>query len=217
MASTLYAKRASRRVSLSACLSPAASSSGTERSESGQRAGESERSSVAAQWSEVERIETPESGIFVGGSLRINQRRPRRAGTSIVTEAIVRSLPPHLSGRGRAFSPQTLYAKRASPRVSRSLACLRRFRQRNGTKRKRPSRGRVGEVGRGRESGVERSGLKGRSQAASRRQSAELARWSRWARGAKQVAQSAAAVFGAGRASCTVAGTRRSTRSLKFL
>ena len=52
---------------------------------------------MAAQWSEVERIETPESGIFVGGSLRINQRRPRRAGTSIVTEAIVRSLPPHRS------------------------------------------------------------------------------------------------------------------------
>ena len=172
---------------------------------------------MAAQWSEVERIETPESGIFVGGSLRINQRRPRRAGTSIVTEAIVRSLPPHLSGRGRAFSPQTLYAKRASPRVSRSLACLRRFRQRNGTKRKRPSRGRVGEVGRGRESGVERSGLKGRSQAASRRQSAELARCSPWgARCEASCAVCRRSVRGR-RASCAVAGTRRSTRSLNFL
>ena len=46
------------------------------------------RSGVAAKRSEVERIETPESGNLRVGSLRTNQRRPRRAGTSIVTGAI---------------------------------------------------------------------------------------------------------------------------------
>ena len=43
---------------------------------------------MAAKRSGEQRIETPESGNLRVGSLRANQRRPRRAGTSIVTGAI---------------------------------------------------------------------------------------------------------------------------------
>ena len=43
---------------------------------------------MAAKRSGEQRIETPESGNVRVGSLRTNQRRHRRAGTSIVTGAI---------------------------------------------------------------------------------------------------------------------------------
>lgn len=95
------------------------------------------RSGVAAKRSGVQRIETPESGIVRGGSLRSNQRRHRRAGTSIVTGAIASQSAAALFGaRGPRSAAcvawdtrrlESLRAKRGwrgAVLAQRCLACL---------------------------------------------------------------------------------------------
>ena len=89
-ASTRYAERASQRASSLPVSGGFKLWNGTQRQRParGRVCSWSLRSGVAAKRSGEQRIETPESGNLRVGSLRTNQRRPRRAGTSIVTGAI---------------------------------------------------------------------------------------------------------------------------------
>jgi hypothetical protein len=93
-----------QRASMSACLSPAASRRGTERSDSGRRAGECLRFRRGRAW--------PRSGAECNGLKRRSQALPAAAVCEAISggtdaqarasspEQLIRSLPPLCSGRG---------------------------------------------------------------------------------------------------------------------
>lgn len=161
-ASTRYAERVrAQRASLSACLSPPASGSGTEQSESGRRAGECFVSVEVGRGCGVEcsRLKRTESGKLRDGSLRVlahgpaseaqtrrHEHRSRSAGAC----AKPRSLPAPRSGRGgralrrvhRMHSPPGIAVNEARS-VSDSVLAKWSWRARSASFKTSPVRGEV--------------------------------------------------------------------------